>query len=59
MDQALARAESLWQSGEAARLVAAEKRWKEQSRAAMEQASVTLNARKQRRPRSCMLRMEP
>jgi len=39
MDEALARAESLWQSNEAARLVAAEKRWKEQSKDAMEQAS--------------------
>ncbi len=39
MDEALARAESLWQSGEAARLVAAERRWKEQSKDAMEQAS--------------------
>jgi len=39
MDEALARAESLWQSNEAARLVAAEKRWKEQSKDAMEQAA--------------------
>src|SRR3569832_2215788 len=40
MDEALARAESLWQSNEAARLVAAEKRWREQSKDAMDQAAI-------------------
>jgi hypothetical protein len=39
-DEALARAESLWQANESGRLLAAEQRWKEQSRDAMEQAAV-------------------
>jgi hypothetical protein len=38
-EEAIARAESLWQANEAARLIAAEQRWKEQSRDAMEQAA--------------------
>jgi hypothetical protein len=38
-EEAVARAESIWQANEAARLIAAEQRWKEQSRDAMEQAA--------------------